>query len=137
MRKNVLSKRQRSILIFLNEYSEQHGFYPTIREIGTGVSINSTSVVQYHLTRLTEQGYLAATNRRSRTTRLTEKGYEAVNAAQKLDPLTSGDTAAQEIRRLKAQIERLRHSFQTELDAVRRERDDLRGALINLQNAVL
>jgi hypothetical protein len=33
-----------------------HGRFPTIREIGAGVSINSTSVVNYTLSELMELG---------------------------------------------------------------------------------
>ena len=53
-----LSERQENILVFIREFAEEHGFPPTIREIGKAVGISSTSVVKYNLERLEEKGKL-------------------------------------------------------------------------------
>jgi repressor LexA len=44
-----LSDRQQRILDFLGEYTSDHGYPPSIREIGQAVGISSTSVVDYNL----------------------------------------------------------------------------------------
>ena len=53
-----LSQRQEGILAFINEYVEDHGYPPSIREIGAAVGISSTSVVDYNLRVLERDGYL-------------------------------------------------------------------------------
>jgi repressor LexA len=65
-----LSKRQQKILQFMEKYVEEHGFPPTIREIGTDTNINSTSVVNYNLNKLVQAGYLERSGRVSRGIRL-------------------------------------------------------------------
>ncbi len=65
-----LSERQRGILRFMETYVEQHGYPPTIREIGLATGINSTSVVNYNLNKLVSAGYLSRSARASRGIRL-------------------------------------------------------------------
>lgn len=67
---NKLSKRQRNILLYMNDYIEERGFPPTIREIGFATDINSTSVVNYNLNKLVQAGYLARIDNISRGIRL-------------------------------------------------------------------
>ncbi len=45
----ALSERQSRILSFLNTFTLDNGYPPTIREIGKAVGITSTSVVNYNL----------------------------------------------------------------------------------------
>ena len=66
-----LSERQRSILEFLNEYIEENGYPPSIREIGAATGTSSTSVVSYNLKRLEERGYLSRDRQVSRGLKLT------------------------------------------------------------------
>jgi len=53
-----LSDRQKAILKFIESWSDEHGFPPTIREIGQAVNINSTSVVNYNLNKLVKEGFI-------------------------------------------------------------------------------
>ncbi len=53
-----LSERQRNILTYIQEYVEERGYPPSIREIGDRVGISSTSVVDYNLRVLEREGYL-------------------------------------------------------------------------------
>ena len=53
-----LSQRQEAILAFINEHVEDHGYPPSIREIGAAAGISSTSVVDYNLRVLERDGYL-------------------------------------------------------------------------------
>jgi repressor LexA len=53
-----LSDRQRRILGFIVDFTEEHDYPPTIREIGEQVGISSTSVVNYNLTKLEDMNLL-------------------------------------------------------------------------------
>jgi repressor LexA len=53
-----LSERQQRILDFLAEYTADHGYPPSIREIGQAVGISSTSVVDYNLRALERGGLI-------------------------------------------------------------------------------
>ncbi len=44
-----LTRRQQSILDFIVDFSDDHSYPPTIREIQEGLGISSTSVVDYNL----------------------------------------------------------------------------------------
>ncbi|MCJ7512056.1 MAG: transcriptional repressor LexA [Anaerolineales bacterium] len=71
--KGKLSDRQRRVLEFIQRYHEEAGYPPSIREIGRAVGISSTSVVNYNLNRLVEEGYLDRQQNVSRGLRLTDK----------------------------------------------------------------
>ncbi len=66
-----LSERQQRILEFVNEYVEENGYPPSIREIGAAAGISSTSVVSYNLRRLEERGYISRDRDVSRGLKLT------------------------------------------------------------------
>jgi len=53
-----LSDRQQEILDFVAEYTTDHGYPPSIREIGQAVGISSTSVVDYNLRALERGGMI-------------------------------------------------------------------------------
>lgn len=73
MAKGNLTERQRRMLEFIQRFTEENGYPPSIREIGNAVGITSTSVVNYNLNRLVEEGYLGRDQNVSRGIRLTEK----------------------------------------------------------------
>jgi repressor LexA len=62
--------RRQKIVDFIRQYTEEHGFPPSVREIGRAVGIRSTRAVKYHLDILVQQGALerAANKARSVTT---------------------------------------------------------------------
>ena len=75
-----LSDRQRRILKFIIDYTAEHDFPPSIREIGERVGITSTSVVNYNLTKLEEMELLSREREVSRglslnRARLAEIGF--------------------------------------------------------------
>ncbi len=53
-----LSPRHQKILAFLQSYSQEKGYPPSIREIGNQTQISSTSVVNYYLNQLEEMGFI-------------------------------------------------------------------------------
>ncbi len=72
MAKGKLSDRQRDIISFIGKFSREHGYPPTIRQIGEAVKISSTSVVNYNLNKLEKDGYLTRDLKVSRGVRLVE-----------------------------------------------------------------
>lgn len=86
-----LSRRQQDILNYIGDYIQDNGRPPTIREIGAAVSISSTSVVNYNLTKLKERGLVERDAEVSRGLRLTELAREAYGAVSGL-ARTAADT---------------------------------------------
>jgi repressor LexA len=58
--------RRSLILEFIRSYIEEHGFAPSVREIGRAVGISSTKAVKYHLDILVNEGLLKRTPRQAR-----------------------------------------------------------------------
>lgn len=73
MTKGKLSDRQKRMLEFIQRFSAENGYPPSIREIGVAAGISSTSVVNYNLNRLVEEGFLTRDQNVSRGLRLTDK----------------------------------------------------------------
>lgn len=69
-RSKGLTERQKRILSVLEDYQDQVGYPPSIREICDKASISSTSVVNYYLDQLHEMGYIERDNHVSRGIRL-------------------------------------------------------------------
>lgn len=65
------TQRQEKICQFIAQFSHEHGFAPTIREIQSSLDISSTSVVHYHLRALARAGRLTRKDGFSRTIVLT------------------------------------------------------------------
>ena len=53
-----LSDKQRRMLNFINEFVNDKGYPPTVRDILRGCDVSSTSVVDYNLRVLQREGYL-------------------------------------------------------------------------------
>jgi repressor LexA len=53
-----VTERQRAILEYLHEYVDEHGYPPTVREIGEAVGLRSPSTVHAHLAQLERAGAL-------------------------------------------------------------------------------
>src|SRR3954462_2086318 len=53
-----LTKRQREIFDFIKTYSAQHGYPPTVRDIGKAIGLTSSSTVHAHLSNLEKLGLL-------------------------------------------------------------------------------
>jgi repressor LexA len=53
-----LSNRQQQMLDFIRSYQREYTFSPSIRDIQSGCSISSTSVVDYNLRILQREGYI-------------------------------------------------------------------------------
>ena len=76
-----LTRRQREILDFLNEFIEQHGYAPSLEEIGRRFGLSSLATVHKHLTNLQEKGFIRRAWNRSRSVELvrTRVGVRALD----------------------------------------------------------
>src|SRR5512141_2060221 len=67
-----LTKRQREILDYLQEFIQQHGYAPSLEEIGRRFSLSSLATVHKHLTNLQEKGFIKRAWNRSRAVELVQ-----------------------------------------------------------------
>ena len=58
MAKDELSDRRLQILDCIIRETQEHGYPPTVREIGTSVGLTSSSSVHFHLRALENAAYL-------------------------------------------------------------------------------
>jgi len=65
-----LTKRQKEILDYLSEFIQQHGYAPSLEEIGRRFSLSSLATVHKHLTNLQEKGFIRRSWNRSRSVEL-------------------------------------------------------------------
>ena len=60
------SDKSERILSFVNEFVQENGFAPSVREIGAAVGLRSTASVSYHLNQLQEKGLLQSPGAKGR-----------------------------------------------------------------------
>src|SRR6478736_4795934 len=79
-----LTKRQREILDYLNDFIQQHGYAPSLEEIGRRFGLSSLATVHKHLTNLEEKGFIKRAWNRSRSVELvpTRTGGRAVAGSE-------------------------------------------------------
>jgi len=65
-----LTKRQREILDYLSDFIQQHGYAPSLEEIGRRFGLSSLATVHKHLTNLQEKGFIRRAWNRSRSVEL-------------------------------------------------------------------
>ena len=65
-----LTKRQREILDYLNDFIQQHGYAPSLEEIGRRFNLSSLATVHKHLSNLQEKGFIRRSWNRSRSVEL-------------------------------------------------------------------
>ena len=54
------SEKQQMILEFVEQFVQENGYAPSVREIGAAVGLSSTASVSYHLHQMQEKGMLLA-----------------------------------------------------------------------------
>lgn len=62
-----LTKRQREILDYLNGFIQQHGYAPSLEEVGKRFGLSSLATVHKHLTNLQQKGFIKRAWNRSRS----------------------------------------------------------------------
>jgi repressor LexA len=76
-----LTKRQQEIFDFIKRYSSDHGYPPTVRDIGKAVGLASSSTVHAHLANLEKVGLLRRDPSKPRAIELLDKAVETAKAA--------------------------------------------------------
>ena len=87
MPKGKLSKRQAAIYDYICPYTDQHGYPPSVREIGTAVNLASPSTVHMHLKVLEQFGLIDRDPKKPRTMKIVSQASNASDTA-KLAPVT-------------------------------------------------
>lgn len=100
-----LSPRQEAILTFISRYMDEHGYPPSIREIGAATGISSTSVVDYNLRILERDGYLRREREISRGLGLVEGSEHASRPRMVRVPLVGRIAAGEPIEAIEGQQE--------------------------------
>lgn len=116
-----LNTRQRQILSFIEDYCRTKGHSPSLREIGQGVGIKSTSQTSYLLHRLVQWGYLGRTPSMWRLWVLLPQGYEAIGKEPVGNPNAILNELREENRQLRERCERLhceRNMLQDQLEGL-------------------
>jgi repressor LexA len=60
------SVKQQRILAFIEQFTREHKYPPSVREIGAAVGLRSPSTVHAHIKTLTEKGFLQKDDRKTR-----------------------------------------------------------------------
>lgn len=81
--KKELTERQEEILKFIEEFRDNSGYPPTLREIGKKFDISSTFGVKRHLDALVKKGYLTLESNTSRGIALTKEKNDAAGSLMK------------------------------------------------------
>lgn len=91
-----LTKRQHDILQTLKRFIANHGYPPTVREIGKELDLNSPATTHFHLNKLEEKGYIKKDDSKNRALELLvpneylTKDNEVINIAL-LGEITAGN----------------------------------------------
>ena len=91
-----LTKRQHDILQTLKKFIANHGYPPTVREIGKELDLNSPATTHFHLNKLEEKGYIKKDDSKNRALELLvpneylTKDDEVINIAL-LGEITAGN----------------------------------------------
>lgn len=77
-----ITARQIEVLAIIAKLHCQHGYAPTVREIGAALGISSSNASADHLKALRRKGLIVWTPRTARTIALTEAGRLAIEGRQ-------------------------------------------------------
>jgi len=101
---STLTKRQKEIVDYLDDYIAEHGYAPTLEEIGARFGLSSPATVHKHLTNLESKGMLRRKWNHSRALELVTQKRKAaavelpllgqVAAGQPIEAIETPDTIA-------------------------------------------
>jgi len=83
-RSEGLSDRHIRIMEFLTGFQDERGYSPSIREIGKHINVESTSLVDYYLEQLRDEGYIERDKRVSRSIRVVKPIYRKESATERI-----------------------------------------------------
>lgn len=71
-----LNKREKAILKFIEKHVLNHGYPPSVREIGKAVGLKSTATVHGYIASLEKKGFVKKESQKGRTLKLLKGGLE-------------------------------------------------------------
>ncbi len=83
----TLTARQRAVLAFIRTSIADHGYPPSMREIGAAVGLSSNSSVAHQLRALERKGFLRRNPTCPRTITISDTAQEACSAVDSARPL--------------------------------------------------
>lgn len=92
-----LSTRQQAIYDFICTYSAEHGYPPSVREIGREVGLKSPSTVHMHLNSLEELGLIRRDPKKPRTIEVVREGRAADDASADSEGAPKEATVSQDV----------------------------------------
>jgi repressor LexA len=77
-----LTKRQRQILDFINEFSQKNSYSPSYREIGDNFELSSTATIHAHVSALQKKGLVKKAHNEARSIELIDNKIEWAQAIE-------------------------------------------------------
>src|SRR5260370_6730058 len=68
----TLTKRQKQLLDYLTDYNSEHGYAPTLAEVGQYFGLSSLATVHKHLHNLEQKGFIKRQHNHSRALEVVE-----------------------------------------------------------------
>jgi repressor LexA len=78
----TLTKRQKQMVDFLQNYIEQHGYAPTLAEVGEYFGLSSLATVHKHLRNLESKGFIRRVHNHSRALEVAARDHGARSARE-------------------------------------------------------
>ncbi len=86
----TLTKRQKQLVDYLEHYIEEHGYAPTLSEVGQYFGLASLATVHKHLKNLEGKGFIHRTHNHSRALQITGKGGTGAREIALLGQVAAG-----------------------------------------------
>lgn len=97
----MLTKRQKEVLDFVNEFVEENEYSPSLEEITKHLKLSSVSTAHFHTSKLREQGYLEKEDNRPRSIETLPKETMyvvplagTIAAGKPIEAISAGETIA-------------------------------------------
>jgi repressor LexA len=87
----LLTKRQKEILVYIEEYLQQHDYAPSYREIADGLGLSSPATISEHIESLKEKGYLRDDLSGARSLQLTPRWDERTFSVPLMGSIAAGN----------------------------------------------
>src|SRR5437867_2879528 len=92
----ALTRRQREVFDFVRGFVAEHGYSPSLEEIGAAFGLTSVATVHKHVQHLVEKGYLRKAWNRSRSVEPADDASRSTVALPLLGTVAAGAPPARE-----------------------------------------
>lgn len=90
MGKTNIENKLNKVLDYITSYTEEYGFPPSVREIGSALSIKSTATTYYYIEKLKDQGHLKKTKAKNRALEVLGKNKISFKSVPLVGKITAG-----------------------------------------------